>query len=195
MAFATRASLGSTNVALSDAAVAATLVVGMEASVANFVATVAGTTITSVGSIFGSVLGLIVQSVKAILSQSAVTFISVLVALKIDTGPKDTPVSSDTLVFWYCREIEGSLGSCLLLSSLLWIFSPILVPVLTPILVPVLIVSIILNILRNILACAARQQVNQRIGSVVKWRRSAAKTMSSRMCSPPCDLYRASAKR
>jgi hypothetical protein len=129
----TSSSSGSTNVALSDATVAsaAQLVVGVEASVINLVAIVAGTPTKSVGSILRSVSGLIVQSVSAILSRSTSTFNSVLAALEMDTSAKDTPVSGDILYYVTCLYILfGTEVECLLISVLLWILSPIWVPLL-----------------------------------------------------------------
>jgi hypothetical protein len=123
----------STDVALSDAAVAsaAKLIVGFEASVVNLVASVAGTPTKSVGSILGSVLGLMVQSVNAILSRSTSTFNSVLAALEMDTSAKDTPVSGDILFYVTCLYILfGTEVDCLIISVLLWILSPIWVPLL-----------------------------------------------------------------
>jgi hypothetical protein len=130
---ANRLGAGSTNVALSDAAVAsaAKLVVGFEASIVNLVANVAGSTAESVGSILGSVSGLIVQSVSAILSRSTSTINSVLAALAMDTSAKDTPVSGNILFYVTCLYILfGTEVECLLISVLLWILSPIWVPLL-----------------------------------------------------------------
>jgi hypothetical protein len=155
---ATSSGSGSTDVALSDATVASAtqLVVRVEASVINLVAIVAGTPTKSVGSILGSVLGLIVPSVNAILTRSSMTIDSTFVALNKDN--KEISVSGDTF-YNICVEVKKfcvdfdcfpptaeDLRECRRFAILAWILSPIWAPVAVVVIILYLLASIVQQI-------------------------------------------------